>query len=313
MEPGHVITRRHLLGQGVKLGALGVAASQIAVSRSGAAAEGQPTGAWRIGCYTRPWAQFEYPAALDAIAEAGFKYAGLMTTKSKNNLVISVETSIDEARKVGEECKKRGLKVPSVYGGDIPVGESLKAGVEGLKKLIDNCAAVGAENLMMGGVGDEKLYEVYFKAIAECCPYAAEKGLGISMKPHGGLNSTGPQCRKAVEVVGHKNFRIWYDPGNIFYYSDGKLDPVDDAATVDGRVVGMSVKDYEPPKKVDLTPGTGKVDFSKVMARLRQGGFTSGPLIIECLAPGDLGSLLAEAKKARQFVESLVDAAAASS
>jgi hypothetical protein len=42
------------------------------------------------------------------------------------------------------------------------------------------------------------------------------------------------------------------------------------------------------------------------MARLKAGGFTGGPLIIECLAPGDLDQTLAEAKKARQFVEQLV-------
>ena len=190
--------------------------------------------------------------------------------------------------------------------GDIPVAQSLEAGIAGLRKLVDNCVAAGAANLMMGGVGDAKLYDLYYKAIAECCDYAAAKGIGISVKPHGGLNATGPQCRKTVETVGHKNFRIWYDPGNIFYYSDGKLDPVDDAATVDGLVVGMSVKDYRPPKDVMLTPGAGQVNFTKVMARLKQGGFISGPLVVECLAPGDLPQTLAEAKKARQFVEELL-------
>ena len=48
------------------------------------------------------------------------------------------------------------------------------------------------------------------------------------------------------------------------------------------------------------------VDFPKVMARLKQGGFTSGPLIIETLAPGELPQLIAEAKRAREFVEKLV-------
>jgi sugar phosphate isomerase/epimerase len=66
------------------------------------------------------------------------------------------------------------------------------------------------------------------------------------------------------------------------------------------------VKDYRQPKIVDLTPGTGQVNFPKVMAGLLQGGFTKGPLIIECLTPGELPALLAEAKKARQFVEELV-------
>ncbi len=41
------------------------------------------SGGWQIGCYTRPWDHHDYRVALDAIAEAGFKYAGIMTTKGK--------------------------------------------------------------------------------------------------------------------------------------------------------------------------------------------------------------------------------------
>ncbi len=297
------LSRRDFLGKGLKFGAAGLAASyalQSAAATNPASAE-----CWQIGCYTRPWAKYDYRTALDAIAEAGFEYAGLMTTSTETGLVISVDTTLEEAEQVGQEVKKRGLKIPSVYGGNIPVAKSLEAGVEGLKKLIDNCAACGAANLMMGGVGNEKLYDVYYKAIAECCDYAAEKGIGISVKPHGGLNATGPQCRKTVEGVNHKNFRIWYDPGNILFYSDGKLDPVADAATVDGLVVGMCIKDYKHPKNVAVTPGTGQVDFAGVLARLKQGGFTQGALVVECLDPGDLQQTLAEAKKARQFLEEL--------
>jgi len=260
---------------------------------------------WRIGCYTRPWDKHEYRVALDAIAEAGYRYVGLMTTKSDTRLVVSVKTTPEDARTIGEECRKRNLKVASVYGGDIPVAESLEAGIKGLRGLVDCCAIIGAGDLMMGGVGDQRLFDVYYKAIAECCPYASEKKMGISVKPHGGLNSTGPQCRAIIERVAQENFGLWYDPGNIFYYSDGQLDPVDDAAAVDGLVVGMSVKDYLPPKNVSVTPGTGKVDFPKVMARLVKGGFTSGALVVECLAPGELPGLQEEARKARVFLEKL--------
>jgi sugar phosphate isomerase/epimerase len=133
------------------------------------------------------------------------------------------------------------------------------------------------------------------------------------LKPHGGLNATGAQCRKAVELVGHKSFTLWYDPGNIYYYSDGTLDPVEDAPTVAGLVTGMCVKDFrmsseagKPSKDVALTPGTGRVDFPAVLAALKKGGFRGGPLVVECLTPGDLPSILAEAKKAREFVEGLV-------
>ena len=305
MKSFEELSRRRFLGRTLKLGAAGFAASCAATPSTSATAGPATDGPWQIGCYTRPWADYDYRVALDAIAEAGFKYAGLMTTKSKTRLVISVSTTLEEAEQVGREVKNRGLGILSVYGGGIPVAKSLKAGIEGLKKLIDNLAACGAKNLLMGGIGNEKLYEVYYKAIAECCGYAAEKGVGISIKPHGGLNATGPQCRKTIKMVGHRNFRIWYDPGNIFYYSDGKLDPVTDAATVDGLVVGMCVKDYRHPKDVLVTPGTGEVDFPAVLARLKKGGFTHGPLVIECLDPGDAEQTLVQARKTRVFLEGL--------
>lgn len=261
---------------------------------------------WQIGIYTRPWAGHPWRVALDAIAEAGFRYAGLMTTKSKTSLVISATTPVEEARRVGEEAATRGLKISSIYGGGIRVQKSLRAGIEDLRRLIDNCAAARSATLLMGGVGSQDLYKPYYKAIAECCDYAAEKRVKITVKPHGGLNATGPQCRKAIELVNHRSFSLWYDPGNILFYSNATLDPVKDAETVHGLVTGMCVKDFKRPKNVAVTPGTGMVDFPAVMAALKKGGFTGGPLVIETLAPGDLAATLAEAKKARAFVESLV-------
>jgi len=277
-------------------------AAALAVGKALPAAE--PRAGYQVGCYTRPWAQFDHLTAMDAIADAGFKYVGLMTTK--RGLILSAAISTEDAAKIGEEAKKRGLEIPSAWGGDISVAKSLEAGIAALRKLIDNCASAGVWTLLMGGVADPNLYDRYYKAIAECCDYAAEKKVGITLKPHGGLNSTGPQCRKTIELVNHRSFTLWYDPGNIFYYSDGKLNPAEDAATVNGIVSGMCVKDFLPPKRVDVTPGTGKVDFPAVLAKLKQGGFTRGPLIIETLAPGDAKQTIAEAKKAKAFLEGLI-------
>jgi hydroxypyruvate isomerase len=236
------LTRREFLSA---TAALGVA--NVAMPRNTFADTESP---YQIGCYTRPWDQFDYRVALDGIADAGFKYAGL-------------------------------------------------------EMLVDYCALCACQNLLLGGTTDEKLVQPYYKVVAECCDYAASKGVGLSVKPHGGQNSTGPQCRKLIDQVGHQNFRLWYDPGNIYYYSDGKLDPADDAATVDGLVVGMSVKDFVPPKEVMVTPGDGRVNFPAVFGILQKGGFTRGPLIVECLARGDTAKITAEAKKARLFLEAL--------
>lgn len=273
---------------------------------------------WQIGCYTRPWDNVDYRAALDAIAEAGFKYAGLMTTNTKTKLVISVNTSLEEAAAIGAEVKKRGLRVPSVYGGGIPCDKTAEVAIKALRGLIDACAAAGAKSLLMGGVGNPKQYEIYYQAIGECSVYAEEKGLGLALKPHGGLNATGPQLRDTIRKVGKKNFTAWYDAGNIFYYSKGQLNPIDDAPSVAGLVTGWCIKDYLPakpatspggketPAQVMLTPGSGKVDFRAVFARLKQGGFTGGPLVVECLSRETAGSLVDEARKARQFLEALV-------
>ncbi|MGA2067846.1 MAG: sugar phosphate isomerase/epimerase family protein [Thermoguttaceae bacterium] len=302
-------SRREFFARAAAVGAAGLAAPQWL-----AAAADAPKP-WQIGCYTRPWAAYDLGTALDAIAEAGFKHAGLMTTNTKPSTVIHAGTTLDEAQRIGREASRRGLEIPSAYA-DFSVGKSLAEGIAGLRHLIDLCAAAGAKSLLLGGTGSADLYPRYYRAIAECCPYAAEKHVALTIKPHGGLNATGGQLRKTIRLVGKPNFSVFYDAGNILFYSQGTLNPVEDAATVDGLVSGWCIKDYRqsPPSAgsqnpggtVELTPGTGQVDFPAVFARLRKGGFTAGPLVVETLAPGTLPQLLAEAKKARKFLEDLV-------
>lgn len=258
---------------------------------------------WQIGCYTRPWADHDPRVALDAIAEAGYRYAGFMT--AKGGTIILGTTPAEKVAALAADARARQLQIASIWGGDFLVPKSPADSVARLKTLVDHCVLCGCPSLLLGGTGKAELVKPYYDTVRECCAYAAEKGVGFAVKPHGGTNSTGPECRKLIESVGHRSFRLWYDPGNIFYYSDGKRDPVDDATTVDGLVAGMSVKDFLPPKEVMVTPGTGQVDFPKVLARLRQGGFTGGPLVVECLARGDLAQTAAAAKRARVFLEEL--------
>ena len=159
-----------------------------AMARTLVAAE---PAAYQIGCYTRPFDQAEYRETLDAIAEAGYKYCGIMTAKGKPWVIVNVSSTDEQVAQVAQEIKKRGLKVLSLYGGEFSVAKSVEAGVAGLKRLIDHTATIGAGNLMLGGISDQKLYEAYFKAVAECCDYAVAKNIGMSIKPHGGRNATG--------------------------------------------------------------------------------------------------------------------------
>lgn len=258
---------------------------------------------YQIACYTRPWADQEPLAALDGIAAAGYRYAGLMT--AKGGTLVLATTPPERVAALAAEARARGLGIVSIWGGDFLVPKSPADSVARLRRLIDHCGICGCPSLLLGGTGKAELVGPYYQTVRECCDYATAKGVVLAVKPHGGTNSTGPECRKLIEQVGHPNFRLWYDPGNIFYYSEGRRNPVDDAATVDGLVCGMSVKDFRPPKEVMVTPGTGQVDFPRVLSRLRQGGFTSGPLVVECTARGDLAHVNAEARRARLFLEDI--------
>src|SRR3954467_5367886 len=75
------LSRRLVLKGAVAAGAMAVASPLL--SR---AAEG---GAYQIGCFTRRWKDEPYTVAFDAIAEAGFKYVGLMTSKVPGNYILT--------------------------------------------------------------------------------------------------------------------------------------------------------------------------------------------------------------------------------
>jgi sugar phosphate isomerase/epimerase len=290
MVNNKTISRRHFIGS-ITLASAGVALISSCKSSP-----------YETGCFTRPWSKFDYRVAFDGIAGAGFTLAGLMG--SDKGLIITADTTPEQAAKVREEARSRNLKIASMWG-NVEVRNSVAAGVAGLTRLIENASYAGCATILLGGTSEPKLVDAYYQAIAECCDLAAEKGVGLCLKPHGGPNTTGAECRALIDRVGHKSFTLWYDPGNIYWYTHGKLDPVDDALDVDGLVTGMCVKDFMLPREINITPGTGMVDFPEVFARLRRGGFTRGPLVVECLPLGEPDHINAEARKARLFLEEL--------
>lgn len=269
-------------------------------SGTGALVNACSSSKWKIGAYTRVWGNRNYLEALDGMVEAGYKYVGLST--HEKGRVVDRNSDPEFAVQVGEEIKKRGLKLVTNSGGEHDVSNSLEEGIAGLKRLIDNSALCGAPVIQINAIHDPVRMEPFYKAISECCDYAAEKGVLITLKPHG---QVGAFCLEQVKKVNHKNFKLWYDPGNVFHASFGETDPLDDAVGLGGYVVGMAVKDFRLPRDVNVTPGTGMVDFPKLLALLGQEGFTSGALVVELVSQGDLAHLTAEAIKARKFLESI--------
>lgn len=282
-----------------------ITAASLYFSNNLNSAAPSPKYDFRIGCFTRPFDDWELEKALDGIANAGYKYCGIMTAKGKSSVVITPQTKIDEAEKIGKLAKSRGLTISCIYG-EFGSSSPVEKWNQYLQRLIDCANACGSSYLLIGGVSDKKLFESYYKTVRESCGYAESKKIIITLKPHGGTNATGSDLRRIVEYVNRPEFKIWYDPANIFYYSDGKIDPLDDVAYCKGLIVGMSVKDYQHPKNVNVTPGAGMVNFPVLFKKLVQSGFTSGALLVECLSKGDYQFVINEAKKTREFLSNII-------
>lgn len=265
-----------------------------------------PPSPWLLGCFTRPFAEFTYEQTVQAIAAAGFAAVGLMSVRLSDANVTLADANDSQVAEIRDQAAKHKLSIAATYYGGPPVDRSVTVGIEALRRLIDNCHQAKCATILMGGTTSEPLFDAYYDAVAACCDYAAQKQVALVLKPHGGLNATGPQCRQIVARVNHPAFRLWYDPGNIFYYSEGQLDPINDVSSVDGLVTGMCVKDFLPPQDVAINPGTGRVDFPKLLMQLKAGGFVSGPLIVETLKPGDLETTKANAVAAYKFLSELV-------
>lgn len=297
------LDRRSFVRGSVALSSIALASKQVEAAASGIGPYFEDRG-WLVGCWTRPWASHDYRVGFDAIAQAGFRYVALTGAKTSTGRVIAPTTSLEDAVQVGQEARQRGLAITTVYGG----GVALEKGPAELRRMLELCKAAGGWSVMLSSVGDEKSYDACCKVIADCCDEAEASKLAIVLKPHGGTTGTGPQLRDCIQKVNHKNFTLMYDPGNIFFYSDGKIDPVEDSRSVYGLVTGISVKDFMLPKEVMFTPGTGKVEFPKLLKGLKSAGFTHGPLMIEALTPGDLVKTLDEAKKAKAIVDQWLQA-----
>ena len=184
------LTRRQFVGK-VMLASTGAAFFSAMKSTS-----------WQLGCFTRPWGQYNYRVAFDGIAEAGFGYVGLMGSKSGR--IISKESTPEQAASVLEEAESRGLKIACILGSRFGARESVAEGIKGLKSLIDNTAFCKCPHLLLLGIDRSELEDPYYKVVAECCDYAVEKGVVLGIKPHGPLNPTAHDCRLLVEKVAHK-------------------------------------------------------------------------------------------------------------
>jgi len=258
-----------------------------------------------LGCTTRPWNQFSFEQACESIAEAG--YTDVAIFRNSEGMPLDGDSTPEDVARVRRIVEQAGLR-PSMLLTTMKLSAPLEEAVADYKRVIDVCADAGITWAMNCGCGQEELFEKYNQLFAACAPYAQDKGVHLTMKPHGGNGMTGKDMVRVVQAVNHPAFSICYDPGNIIFYSKGEYRPETDVLDVREHVTTCIIKDCtlegEKPD-VNILPGEGLVDFRSVLGSLTAAGFR-GPLYVECLGGSELEDINARAVKTREFLEGIL-------
>jgi sugar phosphate isomerase/epimerase len=258
---------------------------------------------WTIGCFNRPWTKWTYEDTLKSIKAAGYQTTGLLT-RTKDEPFVGAEATPEYLSGLKQRIADSGLKanmgaLRSRHS--IPLDESIKE----VHQQIDNASTLGLANLLTFGVDHADEYDHYYKVMSDAAAYAQDKKIKLVMKPHGGSSGASGEIAAGLKAVNHPNFKIWYDAGNIIYYT-GK-DPVEELKPIAEHVTGFCAKDCAAVKSdVMIQFGTGKVDFPGVFRVLKEAGF-NGPIMVECCKIGATPEeTMANARANREFLEGVL-------
>lgn len=291
-----LLTRRHFIASS------SAAALLTALPRAANAAGAKPS-TWPIGCFNRPWTKWSYDVALDGIKSAGYQWTGLLSPTKDDPLIGSTATP-EYLASIKQKIAARGLKAN--MGALRPkLNVPLPDAIADTRQQLTNAHTLGLKYALTFGVNRPQDYEKYFKVMADAAAFAAERGIQVVLKPHGGGSGASAEILRAMKEVGHANFKVWYDAGNIIFYT-GK-DPVAELEPIAQHVTGFCAKDCAQQRgDVMIQFGEGKVDFAGVFKTLKRAGF-NGPIMVEsCRIGATPEETTANARANRLFLEKVL-------
>lgn len=258
---------------------------------------------WPVGCFNRPWTKWSFDETLKQIKAAGYKTTGLLST-TRREPFIAADAKPEYLDALKKKLADSGLTANMgalLSRHNIPIEDSVKE----MRQQIDNAKFLGLQFVLSFGVDKPEEYAHYYKVMHESAVYAEEKKIKLVMKPHGGGSGSSDEILKAIKEVNHRNFKIWYDAGNIIYYT-GK-DPIEELKPIAAHVTGFCAKDCPSVKGEVMSQfGTGKVDFAGVFKAMKAAGF-KGPIMVEGVKVGATPEeTSANAKANREFLEKVL-------
>jgi sugar phosphate isomerase/epimerase len=252
---------------------------------------------WPIGCFNRPWTKWGYDETIKA---AGYQTTGLLS-RTRDEQFIGADATPEYLEKLKQRLAASGLKanmgaLRSRHS--IPLEDSIKE----VRKQIDNAKLLALQYVLSFGVDKPEEYDHFYKVMSDAAAYADERKVKLVMKPHGGGSGASDEILRAMKAVNHRNFKIWYDAGNIIYYT-GK-DPIEELKPIAQHVTGFCAKDCPDVRGEVMSQfGTGKVNFAGVFKALKAAGF-KGPVMVEGVKVGATPEeTMTNARANREFLE----------
>jgi sugar phosphate isomerase/epimerase len=258
---------------------------------------------WPIGCFNRPWTRWPYDEALKQIKAAGYATTGLLS-RTRDEAFIGAAATPEYIDGLKKRIAASGLKA-NMGALRSQHNIALEDSVRDVRKQIDHARALSLEYVLTFGADNPAELEHYCQVMNDAAAYSQKQNIRLVMKPHGGISGSSTEILQVIKTVDHRNFSIWYDAGNIIYYT-GK-DPVAEIAPIARHITGFCAKDCGSPKgDVMIQFGTGKVDFPAVFKSLKGAGF-NGPVMVEGCKVGDTPEeTAANARANREFLEQVL-------
>jgi sugar phosphate isomerase/epimerase len=269
LVPSHLLpvgSRRDFLRAGAAALASAVAAAGTASRASDQAPEkrDRPTE-FQIACMTLPYSRFPLSRALSGIKSAGYRYVAWGTqhveADGRQVPVLAEDAPPGRAAELGRRCRDLGLEPLLMFSMIYPEDPR---GLEVLTQRVKQAAAAGIPQVLTFGHtegGNAPIWVERFKKIA---PLAADHGVLIVVKQHGGSTGTGEACAKIIREVDHPNIQVNYDAGNVMDYLN--IDPIPDILQCADVVRSFCIKDHRNwPKDEDCGPGLGEIDHYRLL------------------------------------------------
>ena len=176
--------------------------------------------------------------ALDELAGLGVKYVEPASVDKVFQHLVEEDFCVRRAAWLRAELARRGLSCLSLSAHmDLTQADS----ADRFCRRLEFARNIGARcvNTIAGPAGNLAGCQANIAAIAA---RAMDLGVVVALENHGDLLDRGQQIVDFIRQVGHPAVRANYDTGNAWYYAKGKLDPVEELASVAPVVAHVHLK-----------------------------------------------------------------------